>query len=295
MHKIASYYLNVGAICVYLGMTLAAYLLGAGSIEFYFSISAVVALLTWHENQRRMLGISEVPISNIKSSSQGYVELSGKAISLIPSKSPLRGIDCVWYRFWVYAKDNQGLWQLAQYSTSQERFGLQDTTGYCEVEPSDAEVIASDRYTQKSHQHKYIEDVLRTGRQLYVLGEFNSRNNTHLAQQIQHETKALITKWKGNMPALRMRFDANNDGHIDLIEWEEARKQARQEVQKQHDILATHEVPLIVKPQDKRPFLISGISPHALRANYQFWRNFHFMMLLGSLAILASNLIKGMR
>lgn len=293
MQRIASYYLNAIAICVYLGMILAAYLLGKQYIEVCFLVLAIVALIAWLENQRRTLSISEVPISNIKSSSQGYVELCGKAISLIPSKSPLRGIDAVWYRFWVYSKDSHGIWQLEKYTTSQEKFGLQDSTGYCEVDPNQAEVIASDRHTQVSHQHKYIEDVLRTGRQLYVLGEFNSRHNTHLEKQIQVETKSLLAKWKENIPKLRLRFDLNNDGQIDLFEWEEARKQARHQVQQQHDLLATHHVPLIVKPQDKRPFLISGIAPHALRANYQFWRGFHLLILLASIAILATSAIRG--
>ena len=240
---------------------------------------AIAALLAWIFNLRRLHAISEIPVSNIASAAQGYVELSGKAQSLLPLKSPQRGIDCVWYRLWIYVRDSNGLWRLAQYQASHHKFGLQDSSGYCEIDPEDAEIIASDRHTLIKHDHKYIEDVLRTGRQLYVLGELDSGNAAPSARQIQKETGELVIAWKNQPAKTLLRFDSNRDGKIDLQEWEHARQQAFDEIQSRHETLAKNLVPLITKPKNQRLFLISGISPHELRARFRFWSILHFIFL----------------
>lgn len=292
MRGISSYYLNAGVVCIYLGMLFTTVFIDNKMWSITFGICCSVSLFGWRENQGRMLRISESPISLIKSASQGYVELKGKAISLIPSRSPLRGIDAVWYRFWVYTKNASGIWNLAHFSSSQQLFSLQDGSGICKISPEGAEIIAADRYTQEQHGHKYIEDVIRTGQQVYVLGELNANHFTHIESQIQSETKNLITQWKQNMHALRLRFDENNDGHIDLFEWERARQLARAEVINKYNTLGAEQIPIIKKPSSDRPFLISGISPHTLRSRYQFWRNLHLVMLIAGLCALSATLIK---
>lgn len=281
--RLSSYYVNPAALCVYAGILLAAFFLDRLFWPLCILLIALAALFSWIFNLHRMQAISEIPLSSIASAAQGYVELLGKSLSLLPLKSPLRGLDCVWFRYWIYARDTYGLWQLQEYNASHNRFGLQDSSGYCEIDPAQAEIIASDRHILTRDNHQYIEDVLRVGRRLYVLGELDSGNDTLPAQRIKQETGELITQWKSHPVKFHLRFDLDRDGKIDMQEWELARQQAYHEVQTRHETLANHLVPLVTQPKNTRLFLISGISPHELRASYRFWMQLHFVMLIASI------------
>lgn len=293
MHnKFSSYYLNPVAICTYVGLLGAVFFIDIQYWAICFIMLTVVAFGAWIFNLQRMQAISEIPISTIASAAQGYVELMGKTESLQPLKSPLKSIDCVWFRYWVYAKNVTGIWQLVDYKLSHNQFGLRDDSGYCEINLEGAEMIAAQRYTMTNNAHKYIEDVLPVGQQIYVLGELDVRNNINVPEQIRQEVRELMMDWKTNLVKTMLRFDLNRDGQIDLNEWEFARQQAYAEVTMRHKVLAENDVWVLAKPKNNRLYLVSGISPESLRSNYRYWSWLHGLSLFTATLVLATLSVK---
>lgn len=281
MRQLSSYYLNPLALCTYLGLVLAGFFLDyqyhtISQLPVVFALTAVVAALAWAFNFKRLLGISEVPISTIASAAQGYVELFGKSNNIVPTRSPIRAVECVWYRLWVYARDTNYMWRLADYQTSEQMFELVDSTGVCRVNPIGAEVFAANRYVIVQNDHKYIEDVLFANQPIYVLGDLDSDSQTHQDAAIYDDVSKLITRWKKSKSKFLQKFDLNRDGQVDMAEWELAREQAYAEVKRQHAQKLDDERHLIAQPTNKRLFLISGISPQSLRQRHRYWAILHF-------------------
>lgn len=294
MRQLSSYYLNPLALCVYTGLVLAGIFLDFRShhinqLPLVFALGALVAMLVWAFNFKRLLGMSEIPVATIASAAQGYVELFGTSKSLTLTRSPIRGVECVWFRLWIYSRDTNYMWRLADYRISEQMFELQDDTGVCRIDPRGAEVFAASRHVVVQHGHKYIEDVLFADSPVYVLGDLDTGSQINTEAEIHQEAGKLITQLKQSKTRLLQQFDLNRDGEIDMHEWELARERAYAEIRAKHAQRQQSEVHLIAKPANKRLFLISGISPHALRQHYQRWAWVHFSFFC--LAILLSAFI----
>lgn len=291
MRQLSSYYLNPLALCVYTGLVLAGVFLDYRShhinqLPLVFVLTALVATLAWAFNFKRLLGMSEIPVATIASAAQGYVELFGTSKSLTLTRSPIRGVECVWFRLWIYARDTNYMWRLADYRISEQLFELQDDSGVCRIDPRGAEVFAASRHVVVQHDHKYIEDVLFADKPVYVLGDLDTGSQINTEAEIHQDAGKLMTRLKQSKARLLQQFDLNRDGEIDMHEWELARESAYTEVRAKHAQRLQSELHLIAKPANKRLFLISGISPHALRQHYQRWALAHFSFFC--LAILFS-------
>jgi hypothetical protein len=291
VRQLSSYYLNPLALCVYTGLVLAGVFLDYRShhinqLPLVFVLTALVATLAWAFNFKRLLGMSEIPVATIVSATQGYVELFGTSKSLTLTRSPIRGVECVWFRLWIYARDTNYMWRLADYRISEQLFELQDDSGVCRIDPRGAEVFAASRHVVVQHDHKYIEDVLFADKPVYVLGDLDTGSQINTEAEIHQDAGKLMTRLKQSKARLLQQFDLNRDGEIDMHEWELARESAYAEVRAKHAQRLQSELHLIAKPANKRLFLISGISPHALRQHYQRWAWAHFSFFC--LAILFS-------
>jgi hypothetical protein len=291
VRQLSSYYLNPLALCVYTGLVLAGVFLDYRShhinqLPLVFVLTALVATLAWAFNFKRLLGMSEIPVATIASAAQGYVELFGTSKSLTLTRSPIRGVECVWFRLWIYARDTNYMWRLADYRISEQLFELQDDSGVCRIDPRGAEVFAASRHVVVQHDHKYIEDVLFADKPVYVLGDLDTGSQINTEAEIHQDAGKLMTRLKQSKAMLLQQFDLNRDGEIDMHEWELARESAYAEVRAKHAQRLQSELHLIAKPANKRLFLISGISPHALRQHYQRWAWAHFSFFC--LAILFS-------
>jgi hypothetical protein len=291
VRQLSSYYLNPLALCVYTGLVLAGVFLDYRShhinqLPLVFVLTALVATLAWAFNFKRLLGMSEIPVATIASAAQGYVELFGTSKSLTLTRSPIRGVECVWFRLWIYARDTNYMWRLADYRISEQLFELQDDSGVCRIDPRGAEVFAASRHVVVQHDHKYIEDVLFADKPVYVLGDLDTGSQINTEAEIHQDAGKLMTRLKQSKARLLQQFDLNRDGEIDMHEWELARESAYAEVRAKHAQRLQSELHLIAKPVNKRLFLISGISPHALRQHYQRWAWAHFSFFC--LAILFS-------
>lgn len=279
--RLRSYYLNPLALCVCLGLVLAGVYVDfqdrqAHQLPMLFGVSALVAILAWAFNYKRLLAISEVPISTIASAAQGYVELFGKSRQRFPMRSPIQGVACVWFRLWVYARDSNYMWRLQDYQVSEQVFELHDDSGVCLVDPKGADVYAAKRHVITQNGHRYIEDVLFADKSIYVLGDLDAGTQAHTEAEINREVGKLLTQWKQSKARLLQRFDLNRDGEIDMLEWEHARELAYSDIKRQQSQLLKSEQHLIAKPQNKRLFVISGITPEALRQRYRYWAIVHF-------------------
>jgi hypothetical protein len=254
------------------------------------SVAMLVSLFALAFNYWRFLKITEAPISSIAAAAQGYIELHGTATTIKPLKTPFHGIPCVWYRAWVYADRNEAEsndvsqkiadTRLLEYVESDQSFQLNDSSGSCTVNPKGAEIIYSEKRTQHKNEHRYVEEYLPAGKRLYVLGHLDTRHEYNTADAIKRDTAVLITSWKANPAKLLLRFDQDRNGHIDMDEWENARAEARREVETHHQMRAHNETYTLAKPAKGQLFLISALSPQALRDRYEYWSWVHLAMLV---------------
>ena len=248
-------------------------------------------------NYWKLLKISEAPISTIAAAAQGYIELQGLASCDVVLKTPYHGIPCVWYRAYVFANreqhgNNAGAddnflmnSRLLDYSESELTFTLTDKTGHCRVNPSGAEVIHFEARTWRKNDHRYVEEYLPTGKPLYVLGQLDTRHDVLDEAATKKYLSEKLADWKSNPQQLLRRFDQNNDGKIDMHEWEQARQEAHKQVLAEHAMRKGTGSFTLKKPTDNHLFLISAQSPQQVRDSYKNWVVSH-LGILGLLVLL---------
>lgn len=279
LKKWCSRYLNALTLCLDAGLLLAFVLCFQAAdketLQLFLLISLAGSLVAWRFNLQRLLAIAEHPTSTIAAAAQGYVELAGRARQILPLTSPLSGTPCVWFRYWVYVKDGSNIWRLADYKSSEQEFELEDGTGRCLVDPAEAEIMMAERHSKIRNDHRYIEQLLRQGQHLYVLGQLETITALSAARQLKQQVSELLTHWKKTPEILKRRFDFNGDGEIDTEEWEHARTAASQEIHVRHGLADSQERHKIRAPDDDRLFLISALSPQQLRGRYKFWVGLH--------------------
>ncbi len=247
-------------------------------------ISIGLSLFATLFNYGRLLKITEAPTSTIAAAAQGYIELYGIASTPQPFKTPFQGIPCVWYRAWVYAnrtdEDGKRETRLLEYTESEQTFQLTDDSGSCQVNPKGAEIIYMEKRTSYKNDHRYVEEYLPVNQPLYLLGYLDTRHNFGLEETIKRDTGTLLSAWKANRVKMLMRFDLNRDGIVDIQEWEQARAEARREVESQHLMKANHVTFTLAKPAECKLFLISALSPQILRNRYQYWSLAYLVLLI---------------
>ena len=249
---------------------------------------ALLAGLAWLGCLRRARTIAELATSRIASAAQGYVELLGRTSSdknqLI--YTPLGGIACIWYRYKLYSRDNtKHEWRQIDSGTSSTTFDISDATGACTVDPEHAEVVGAEVRTSYPGSDKLVEECLFGGSTIYVLGDFSTLGGSGSALSAREDVSALLSHWKQDRAGLHLRFDLDRNGTLDLQEWELARKLAAQTVERQHrDIRRQPGVHLLRAPEDGRLFLISALSPGALRNHFLRWSVFHLTLGMAATA-----------
>ncbi len=242
--------------------------------------------------------IADTPTSRIRSAHQGYVELEGEGRLMQgePVISPLSKKKCLWYKFKIEERvkeydigplDNYALsksnWKTVNSGVSDNLFLLLDTTGTCVIDPEGAIVTPSFSKTWygkrdyqitdissadavlgllkagKRNRYRFTEQRIDIGDYLYVIGRFNSIGGRRENLDKNAEVRELLAKWKKMPQLLLARFDENDDGEIDIQEWQKVIAAAKQRVDKDlTERLLEQEIHTISKPIDKRrPFIIS--------------------------------------
>ncbi len=248
---------------------------------------AVVSFFAWLGNYRRYRQIHDLPTSKVASAAQGYVELLGRGdlIDGTPVISKLGRQRCCWYRYLVEERRSDDKWQTVDQGSSVAHFLLVDDTGQCVVSPEGAEIVTSIHRSWYEDPYRHTEWLLLPGEILYALGEFvTTGGNVREDVEERKDIAVLIDVWKRDQQALHQRFDLNQDGTIDMQEWELARLQAKREVRKIRSEMVkplTEGVHLLRKPKDRRLFLLANEMPDALGRRYWWWSALHLVVLGG--------------
>lgn len=249
----------------------------------------VLALFAWQGNLRRQRAIADTPTSRIASAAQGYVELvgSGRACPDLPVLSPTHHLPCLWYRYRHYVKENDK-WRQTGMDESISPFLLDDGTGVCQIDPSEAEVSAQRKETYLDGDNKVEEELLLAGDRLYALGEFNSRGGADVPFDERQEMADILDSWKDSPDDIRRRFDLDKDGVIDEREWQLARAAARREMERRRAALRDRAVGhSLSRPRSGRPFLVAAFPPDQLAGRYRLRVWLHGLAGVASLVGLA--------
>lgn len=248
---------------------------------------AVVSFFAWVGNYRRYRQIHDLPTSKIASAAQGYVELLGRGdlIDGTPVISKLGRRQCCWYRYLVEERRSNDKWQTVDHGSSVAHFLLIDDTGQCVISPEGAEIVTSNHRTWYEEPYRHTEWLLLPGEVLYALGEFTTTSgNVREEVEERRDVAELIDAWKRDQRTLHERFDLNQDGTIDMQEWELARMQAKREVRRVRSETVkplTEGVHLLRRPKDRRLFLLANEMPDALGRRYWWWSALHLVALAG--------------
>lgn len=266
-----------------------------------FWIGAILALIIsgggfyyGFRSLRRARIIEDVPTARVRSAHQGYAELEGEAELMggEPILSPLRSTVCCWWRYQIHRRGSKGSWRLLEKKSSEELFLLRDQTGRCIIDPEGAEVTpkkrevwyGSTRFPQATanaggvglfSEYRYTEEYLFPEDHLYAIGQFRSLDD-HDHQRARGEiTRELLREWK-QRPEVMNSFDRNGDGTVDPQEWEQARRSAAAQAQREYKEEQERQIPhLLSKPSNPRhPFLLSPRPQDKLVKRYRLLAGF---------------------
>lgn len=235
--------------------------------------------------------IEDTPTSKIRSAAQGYLELIGHGYLMEgqPIVSPLTGTTCTWYQYQVDERRQSGKnskWVTIKSGTSDELFLIKDETGQCIIDPEGAHVTVSRKdvwyggtsnpvtgltMRKKSgflgnmitnNKYRYTEKLLHPGEALYAIGLYKTVGGAGANFDVNEDVRELIREWKTDTETLMKRFDTNDDGEIDLDEWQRVRDEAYKHVMEKHSEQKTMPpVHLMNKTNDRRrPFILSAVA-----------------------------------
>jgi hypothetical protein len=242
--------------------------------------------------------IEDTPTSRIRSAAQGYVELAGRCSALDGSVNlaPLTQRPCVWWRYRIQRRTGstsragrRRSWRTVSSGRSEQPFLLDDGTAQCIVQPSGAEVLTGESTTWHGdtpwptqvpghglagamfgeREYRYFEERIYEHEQVCILGGFR----THAGaghRDTQAEVAALLAEWKQDQARLVERFDADDDGHVSVAEWERAREEARQTVvQRGLDEPLQPALHSIGRPEGGRLFLVAAFAEADVARRYR--------------------------
>lgn len=244
--------------------------------------------------------LADLPIANIRSASQGYLKLQGRARMLggEPVVAPLSGKPCVWYRFVVEQRERDpehdslmSGWRNVEQGVSGAIFALEDGTGRCVVDPEGAEVLPSITVVWRGRQprpgyapkaagwwsrlagtgpYRYTESRIHEADPLGAVGYFETMGSS-LVSSPDDEVRQVLAGWKKDRVNLIRRFDRNRDGTVDLAEWDLAQRDAEREVAAGlHTSAADHAVVHVLKkPRDARSFCLFAAAPKQMVRRYR--------------------------
>jgi hypothetical protein len=260
---------------------------GKGVWLLIMPVMAVLSFAAWFANHHRYKVITGIPLSKTVSAAQGYVGLLGTAEAHggVVVAGALQGLPAVWRRYVVEDVDNRHT-EVIDRGTSFETFLLRDEQGACVIDADDAEVITSHKHVFHEGGYRHTEYYLLPGDTLFAMGEFSTKSDAGLGANTQSEVSDLLAEWKRDKAGLLRRFDKNNDGEIDLREWELAREEAQRTIEKSRlETKPDEGLHMMHKPGSGRLYLLSNLKPEQLAAKYRYWAWFHLLAFFTALAI----------
>ncbi len=231
---------------------------------------SVIASLGFVRHGRIM---QDTPTSKIRSASQGFVQLEGRAKSLDdkPLRVPGSGRECVWFDYLIEKKGND--WEEVERDTSIYSFYVDDGTGLCAVDPELGRVITRKKKVWVVGDWRYTERLIAENDRVYCLGQFETDQGGSKAEMLKVGVRVLLSQWKHNRQELLQRFDQNGDGDIDMDEWNQAREVAIRQVKSAtaNDYVPTQHHNLVAPFNKGHPYVISSIPQDEVTSRYQLY------------------------
>jgi hypothetical protein len=282
----------------------------ASDLKFglYVALGAIIVLAAgWgaYAMLIRKRVLQDTPTALIRSASQGYIELQGHAELMDgdPIHAPLSSRICVWYRYNVEEKyrhhsgsGSKSQWRTVDSGVSDSLFYLVDSTGRCAVDPEGATVTSSSRdtwygnsrvpgridrttgwmrrtgITRIGRNFRYTEERIEPGDPLYALGDFTTHGGAGANFDRGAEVREVLREWKRNNTAILARFDTNNDGEIDMTEWDAARLEAEKKVDlKRSEVAVAPPVDVLGHTSGSRnPFILAAKTEAEMLAQFHW-------------------------
>lgn len=259
-------------------------------------VLAILNLLGWLVALRIARAIHDTPTSRVASAAQGYVELHGRGQPHQGQQlmTPFSQLPCLWYRFKTERRTDDR-WEQVESGESLAPFDLEDGTGRCTIEPAGAHIQTTHKETRNDGEWRHTEEVLLKEDRLYALGTFRSVSPHDLVLDARREEGELLAEWKTDKEELHRRFDLDGDGDISPREWSLARLAARREIARQHaELRAQAPRHYLSRPDDRRPYLISNLSPDIMGTRFAWLARLFLVLMLGSLGGLTYMLKSGL-
>ena len=251
------------------------------------SLIALISLVAWLSAMQRARLFTDTPMSSIATAAQGQVRLQGQGMPLggLPLHAPLTGLPCLWFRRYTERKEDDR-WVSDHRDESVASFLVDDGTGTCVLDPEGADMQVSRKSTWEEGDYRHTLWTILERDAIQAVGYFRTDSTSHVDASPSAAVSELLTQWKEDRATLLKRFDLNEDGEIDLKEWELVRAQARREVEKarQQAILEHRAVHFMGKAKDGRPCIISTFEAKELVRRYAFWTWLQAGIFLASLA-----------
>jgi hypothetical protein len=294
-----------------------------GTIMGACAIAAAWCAWRTHRNILLARTIEDIPTSSVRSVYQGYVELKGIGLYFDndPVNAPLSKRPCIWYRYTVERRKDDGGWEVVESGTSGETFLLDDGTGHVVIDPDGAEVTVKIKQTWTARSsgvasvesmrfarrlgvpgalagdlYRHTEERLLPGKRLYVLGLLRNLTSLNDGPTLKEDIAEILREWKTDPEELNRRFDLDGDGHLSQLEWKLARIEARREAlaaRREEQQRNVEGVNIISRPHDlRRPYLISAFHESEIIKRYRLFAvalAFGFLTL-GSFALWIFNL-----
>ncbi|MGC9519718.1 MAG: GIDE domain-containing protein [Desulfuromonadaceae bacterium] len=256
LHTNALRILPLAGVILAVGLSFLGSELNIDIIEYLFShaiAQSVLAGVCFYYGIRYLRlkrHIENTPTSKIRSMAMGMVEIHGHVERKFALVSPVSGLPCVYYRIKRYTRkrmnfkgrQSENQWSMRSITTTENMpFLLNDGTGRVEINPRGAELKARNVHggmgshaqlpfsisSSMSENERWEEEVIPVGSYVYILGFARSASETNPGhkEQVRNALHAL----KQDQEKLQ-QFDSNHDGHIDLNEWDAARRATAHEV-----------------------------------------------------------------
>ena len=268
-----------------------------------FCILGIAGFFWGFTRLRRKRLIENIPTSTIRGAAMGLVELTGKARSDYPLKSPFEQVSCVLYKYKIEKHVSTGKnsrWiTIAKGNSQNAPFYLEDDTGKVMILPRGAELFIPVSYHFKTgwgssipgaiesfmlnhairyktlfgnHTLRFREWRIKLGEPTYVLGTAKQTKNIY--EEKRRSLQKRLDEIKNN-PKKMAEIDLNRDGKISDEEWQIAVDKAEQEIiegQLQQSSTKNEEGVVITQGETEKMFMISNHSQKDL-VNKLFWQS----------------------
>lgn len=140
-------------------------------------------------------------------------------------------------------------------------------------------------------RYRYTERLMRPDEPIYALGHFETWSSVPGADDRSERRAKILAEWKKNPSELVERFDEDGDGHVDVDEWDRARKAAEALIDEHVAKAAINpDVDVLMKSEEDHPFILSTKSQEELTKVYRWKALGGLLLFLGGLVVLGVTL-----